>query len=318
MGLTAIQSNRDAAVPSRLPWKWALRLAASVAGVAAVAWVWRLGMARFGSQGAWLLVQLPLGICTASLAWRFAARHERQWIRPARHLVELIEQVRAGEAPIQSLSEVQGPITPLAQCVQNILRDLRREEQTHSRLQAEVTQLVRRRTDALESKVQTWRTRAFRDALTGLCNRRDLDEQLPKVLEQCRIDRSSLCVLSVDLDHFKRVNDTLGHAAGDNLLRDVGKLIRSTVRETDLAFRVGGDEFVILLPDQDAVAGRQLAARLVSLVDQLAKTLRTDPRPGLSIGVCCLEDVRDITPADALRRGDEAMYETKVARKAKR
>jgi diguanylate cyclase (GGDEF)-like protein len=125
-------------------------------------------------------------------------------------------------------------------------------------------------------------------------------------------------VIGIDVDHFKKVNDTLGHAAGDRLLRDIGQLIRSAIRERDMAFRLGGDEFLILLPENDARAGLQLAQRLSAMVDQLAVTVHSQPKPGLSMGVICLTQFRGVTPADVLHQADEAMYEDKAARKARR
>jgi diguanylate cyclase (GGDEF)-like protein len=298
--------------------RWPLRLSAVVAGVVLVAWVWRAGLANLPPGAAWLLIQFPLAICVVSLAYRFASRHERQWIRPSLELTRLIEEVRGGDTPIESLSAVSGPIAPLARSVQELLHDLRRERQAKARMQLEANQRVRQSTDALQRKINSWQTQAYRDALTGLYNRRLLDEQLPKMLEQCAAGQTPLCVVGIDLDHFKKVNDTLGHAAGDRLLRDIGQLIRSAVREKDMAFRVGGDEFLILLPDHDARAGLQLSQRLGAMVDQLAVTVRSEPRPGLSMGVVCLTQFRGIKPADVIHMADEAMYQDKAARKARR
>src|ERR1700677_3649328 len=75
---------------------WPLHTAAAFAGVAAVAWLWRLGLSHLPPGAAWLLIQFPLGICTVCLAWRFASRHERHWIRPSLELKRLIEEVRRG------------------------------------------------------------------------------------------------------------------------------------------------------------------------------------------------------------------------------
>jgi diguanylate cyclase (GGDEF)-like protein len=316
---TAAQLSADAqAQTPAAGWSLPLRLAAVAAGVIGVAWVWRVALWYFGPGAWWLLVQVPLGACTACLAWRIAARHERQWIRPARQLQRLIEEVREGQTPIESLGRVDGPMSQLARMTQAILHELRREEQENKRLHTEINQRVRQRTDALESKMATWQTQAYRDALTGLHNRRLLDEQLPKILERCRCEGTPLCVLAMDLDHFKSVNDTEGHAVGDRLLRDVGQIILSAVREEDMAFRLGGDEFLILMPAHDARAGARLAKRLTALVDQLAATLHLTPKPGLSIGMVSVTDLLKVTAPEVMQRADEAMYEQKSARKAVR
>jgi diguanylate cyclase (GGDEF)-like protein len=300
-------------------WNWLsqwLLAAVALGGVALVAWVWQIGLARFGPDAGWLLVQAPLTICAAALAWRFASNHERRWILPARQLHRLMEEIHAGDAPIDSLSQVTGPIAPLARSVQQLLSELRRQNQRNERLEAEIGQRVRNRTDVLERKITNWQMQAFRDVLTGLGNRRLLDEQLPKLLQQCATEENLLCVLSIDVDHFKNVNDTHGHSVGDRLLRDVGQLIRSAVREGDLAFRLGGDEFLLLLPGSDWPAGKNLARRLVALVDQMAATLKTVPKPGLSVGIICPDNLRQISGADLLRLADAAMYQEKSARKA--
>ncbi|HUB27360.1 MAG TPA: diguanylate cyclase, partial [Tepidisphaeraceae bacterium] len=284
----------------------------------AVAWIWRLGMAWIGPSFAWILVQVPLGACTATLAWQVAARHERLWVAPVCRLVELTEKARAGETPIEALSEIAGPVAPLARQIQGILRELRREEQTVHRLNTEMSQKVRNRTENLEGKLAVWQTHAYRDGLTGLYNRRLLDEQLPKLIDECRANGTALCALAMDLDNFKHLNDKLGHGAGDKALRDVGQLIRSSLRKKDFAFRLGGDEFLILLPDATLPVAQALAGRLAALVDQLAATFRVEKRLGMSAGVTCFDDLKELRPSDLLAKADAAMYQVKSGRKAER
>ena len=294
------------------------QLLAIAAGVAAVAWIWRMLLGWLGPGAATLLIQTPLTILTGCLAWRFAVGHDRKWVRPARQLARLIEEIHAGETPIESLSEVTGAMAPVARTVQELLRDFRRERQAKSRVQIEMSQQILDRTEVLRRETKQWQIRAFRDPLTDLCNRRQLDELLPRVIEDCHRQARCLSVLAVDMDHFKSVNDTLGHDAGDRLLRDTGKLIQSNLREGDYGFRLGGDEFLILLPGYDLKSGEQLAQRLTSLVAQLAATIKSDPRPGISIGLVCVTDLRSLDPADLLRQADAAMYAKKALRKAKK
>jgi diguanylate cyclase (GGDEF)-like protein len=303
------------------PFGWVRQAAAAavfLGAIAGVAEVWRLALARVGGESQWLLVQAPLFICATALAWRFAAGHERRWVVPARKLARLIDEVRDGQASIESLTDVSGPLVEVADSVQQVLIELRRQEQANARLQTEISQRIRSRTDALERKVASWQTQAHRDPLTGLCNRRQLEDRLPRLLDECRTDALSLCVLAVDMDNFKHVNDTQGHDAGDRLLRDVGQLIRSAVREGDWSFRMGGDEFLILLPGHDWAAGKKLARRLTALVDQMAKTIPTETKPGLSIGIVCPNDLRQVDAAELLKMADSAMYQEKATRKAKR
>ena len=146
-------------------------------------------------------------------------------------------------------------------------------------------QHVANRTDALERTIGSLRQQATRDALTGLFNRRMLDQFLPQEIEQCWREKTNLAVLMIDVDYFKILNDTLGHAAGDELLRNIGQIIRSSIRENDAAFRCGGDEFVVVLPETGETAASSFAERFQSLVKGLARTLRIPQQPGFQSGL---------------------------------
>ena len=170
----------------------------------------------------------------------------------------------------------------------------------------------------LTSSQEGVRHQATRDPLTGLFNRRFLDQYLPQAVQRHRADkgRGDLCLMMLDVDHFKVLNDTLGHAAGDEFLKAVGQLIRSSIRGEDAAFRCGGDEFVIVLPGCGAAGGRAMADRLGSLVDALGRTLRVPKRPRLSIGLGTLSQLTDPTPERLLDEADRALYEVKSAHHA--
>ncbi len=129
------------------------------------------------------------------------------------------------------------------------------------------------------------------------------------------MSKSNLSLLMIDVDHFKILNDTLGHAAGDELLRDIAQIIRSTIRENDVAFRYGGDEFIVVLEGFDAEAGAALGDRLISLVDALAQTLKVNPKPRLSIGVATIKDLTKATPTSLMQEADRLLYEEKRIRK---
>jgi diguanylate cyclase (GGDEF)-like protein len=240
---------------------------------------------------------------------------ERSWKRPAQELIDLLTKYRAGEATIEDLQTVTGGVKPLANLAQELVRDLREERMKVGELQHEMNARIAHRTEALERMVGSLRQQATRDALTGLFNRRMLDQYLPQLIETSRESGADLCVLTIDVDYFKQLNDTLGHAEGDSLLRSIGQLIRSTIRHGDAAFRCGGDEFLIVLPGTDPDAAQTLADRLTSLVDGLTQTLRIHPRPGLSIGQARLSRISDATPDALLSEADRALYEEKSRRK---
>ncbi|CAN5572812.1 hypothetical protein BH09PLA1_BH09PLA1_02880 [soil metagenome] len=246
-----------------------------------------------------------------------AARHELHWSRPSRRLRRMLPQIKSGERPIEELATVGGPreFGQMIPAIQELLHDLRRQRVELAMLNEEMRQRVAKRTDALERAIGSLRHQATRDALTGLGNRRMLDLSLPKLMETCRAQKTDLCVMVIDVDNFKKLNDTLGHGSGDQLLRDVGQLIRSTVRTTDMSFRMGGDEFVILMPAADVQAANVLSERLIELVDMYAKTLRVDPRPRLSIGLSRMLSASDATPESLLKSADKELYEVKAKRK---
>jgi diguanylate cyclase (GGDEF)-like protein len=107
------------------------------------------------------------------------------------------------------------------------------------------------------------------DELTGLYNRRYFDETLRRELFRAERMRASLAVVMIDLDHFKRMNDTYGHEAGDVVLRTVGRCLREGVRRSDIACRYGGEELVLVLPECDAAAARTCAETLRKAISAL-------------------------------------------------
>jgi diguanylate cyclase (GGDEF)-like protein len=272
--------------------------------------LWRHDMER----AAWL-AQLMLSAGAGLAAVGFAARRQTRVYGPLRIMERLVPEIRAGHAAIEELSQIHGRLAPLAAEVQELLRELRGQKATIGKMDNEVRDRIASRTQALERKIGSLRHQATRDVLTGLFNRRMLDEHLGQAIDRCRTGGMHLAVLMIDVDNFKCLNDTLGHGAGDELLRSIGQIIRSTVREADCAFRCGGDEFVVLLEAVDAQSAGAMADRLTSLVDALVKTLHVPKPPRLSIGVCQLQDMKNPSPESMLQTADEHLYSVKASRK---
>lgn len=166
---------------------------------------------------------------------------------------------------------------------------------------------IRREQFGLEREL---RTLASVDALTGLRNRRNLEQRIAAEVSRSRRHRRPLAVAIGDLDHFKRVNDEFGHAVGDDVLRTVGVRIRRNLRTEDLAVRWGGEEFLLLLPDTDRNSAVQVADKIRLAVSDQPVDFRDHSVPiTISFGVAQLTDEDE---ADELvRRADEAMYRAK-------
>ncbi len=152
---------------------------------------------------------------------------------------------------------------------------------------------------------------AFHDTLTGLANRALFEDRLTHALERFSRRGGGLAVLFVDLDDFKTVNDSLGHAAGDELLGEVGERLRSSLRGADTAARLGGDEFAILLEDIDSTgAALGAARRVLDTLDPPFRIANRDLTVGASVGVAPALAGGE-TMADLMRNADLAMYEAK-------
>ena len=158
---------------------------------------------------------------------------------------------------------------------------------------------------------------AWLDGLTGLSNRRALSEQFPTLFKAQVRAGKDLAVVMFDLDNFKHLNDSLGHAAGDELLEFVGQLLRTTLRADDLAFRFGGDEFLLVYPGLSAEAAAHIAQRVMPLFRQQAKTLSVQPGLSLSAGIASIRRHEPCDARELLSMADEALYHSKRTGKGK-
>jgi diguanylate cyclase (GGDEF)-like protein/PAS domain S-box-containing protein len=154
---------------------------------------------------------------------------------------------------------------------------------------------------------------AYHDGLTGLANRAKLEEHVTLAMARAVRHELSAAVLYIDLDHFKVVNDTLGHAAGDELLRQVAARLAGRCRTTDLLARHGGDEFMLLLADIDGdayAAAHRVAGDLLTLLEPAFEIEEREFRIAASIGVA-LFPAHGTSMTDLLKHADAALYEAK-------
>ena len=182
-------------------------------------------------------------------------------------------------------------------------------------LQARVRTQIRKKryTERLRDNVQMSIELAITDSLTGLYNRRYMESHLTTLVEQAATRGKPLTALVLDIDYFKAINDTHGHDAGDDVLRDFATRIRKAIRGIDLACRYGGEEFVIVMPETDmavaTVVAERLRRRIASerfSIQQGASAIEVT----ISVGIATL-DTADDTAASILKRADQALYRAK-------
>jgi diguanylate cyclase (GGDEF)-like protein len=155
------------------------------------------------------------------------------------------------------------------------------------------------------------------DALTGLYNRRSLDQLLQREVALAERHKQPLSLVMIDMDYFKQVNDSHGHAAGDHMLRSFADCVRMTLRKTDLAFRYGGDEFMIALPQTPIAQAQQVVQKLrqaFAAVDFSSAIAHLEQQPTLSIGVAERSAANNLLTLPALLNAvDQALYEAKAS-----
>ena len=176
------------------------------------------------------------------------------------------------------------------------------------------TQIRKRRyTDHLRDNVQNSIEMAITDALTGLHNRRYMESHLSTLADQASSRAKPLSLMILDIDYFKSINDTYGHDAGDDVLREFAVRIRKSIRGIDLACRYGGEEFVIVMPETDVQVAGLIAERLRrSIASETFAVNKATKRIDvtISIGLATL-DRKDEPVADVLKRADTALYRAK-------
>ena len=170
----------------------------------------------------------------------------------------------------------------------------------------------RRAEEALRESEERYRSLSQTDSLTGLYNSRYLHERLPGELERATRYSRPLALLVLDCDNFKSINDRFGHLEGDKVLQNLADAIRHCLRRSDSAYRYGGEEFVVLMPEADAVAAMGLAERLRMLFAEQATMAPSGEKIccTVSIGVSCHRPTD--TESTLIRRADDASYVAKM------
>ncbi len=181
----------------------------------------------------------------------------------------------------------------------------------HASQQAELA-FLRQRVYELEQEIQTLNELVRTDGLTGLYNQRFFREALHRECERTQRSGEDFCLVLIDLDHFKKVNDSWGHEAGNVALKRTAKLIREIIRPTDLPCRYGGEEFAVLLPGTPLMISVQVAERIRStiagseiVIDNKTLTLTA------SFGVCAYQRNSVLSQEQLIETADQQLYRAK-------
>uniref|UniRef100_UPI0035B2106F sensor domain-containing diguanylate cyclase n=1 Tax=Hylemonella sp. TaxID=2066020 RepID=UPI0035B2106F len=255
-----------------------------------------------------LLFGLIAALVFALIAYRLATRVSQ----PIEQLAEAMHHVERGDQPpvYPQKREQVTEIRQLSDSIQSMTGALLRHERELETLNASLEQQVRERTEALSIANQELERLATIDGLTGLNNRRRFDARLHESFQLMRRTERGFCLMLVDVDHFKSINDQHGHQSGDEVLRRLGHLLTQCTRVTDFVARYGGEEFVVLVPDvQDEDEGRLIAEKIRTTI--AGAVFPAVGRVTASVGLSCTRK-GDTEAGEVVARADQALYQAKA------
>jgi two-component system cell cycle response regulator len=234
--------------------------------------------------------------------------------------LRLLSQFRAHEAtrhlPILMVGE-EDQTDKLAKALDLGANDYLMKPVDRNELLARVRTQIRRRRyqELLRENYEQSLSLALTDSLTGLYNRRYLLSHLKRLMQDTAHRQKPLSVLMLDVDHFKQVNDTFGHAVGDLALQHLTEVMRSNVRNVDTVARLGGEEFVIVMPDTHESFAVRIADRLRQRIADTPMALPDGRALSVTVSIgCAMRDSPDDDSLDALmQRADAALYRAKGA-----
>lgn len=253
---------------------------------------------------------LVSGLLAAALFGLLAQRLATRISRPIEQLVEAARQVeQRGHAPAYPDAGQALEIDQLSQSMQSMTHSLLAHERELEAMNTSLEQQVAERTEALTRANQALNDLATRDALTGVSNRRRFDEKLAEIFQLYKRSQRGYALLLLDVDHFKRVNDTHGHLVGDEVLRQLARIIGDNVRATDCVARYGGEEFVVLLPETPETAAARTVAEKIRLAVEAAAFAGVGTLT-VSVGLSAAA-AGDASPEAIVQRADTALYQAK-------
>ncbi len=231
--------------------------------------------------------------------------------KPLRTLAYQASEVEAGNENVQwTTNPVSREMKELANAVRGMANTLLQRRHALAQSNAVLEQAVTERTAELVQSNQELHRISRRDPLTGLFNRLAADERLHSEFARMKRTQNGYALLMLDIDFFKRVNDTYGHEVGDQVLQSIARVLQAHLRETDFLARFGGEEFIVILPETDLVAARDVADKLriaVASSDHATGDIIT-----LSLGLA-MANPQDAHEDDAVRQADQYLYQAKNA-----
>lgn len=255
-----------------------------------------------------LLFGLVAAAVFALIAYRLATRVSQ----PIEQLAEAMHHIERGDQPpvYPQDGEQVTEIRQLSDSIQSMTGAVLRHERELEALNASLEQQVRERTEALSIANQELERLATIDSLTGLNNRRRFDARLHESFQLMRRTERGFCLMLVDVDHFKSINDQHGHQSGDEVLRRLGHLLTQCTRVTDFVARYGGEEFVVLVPDvEDEDEGRLIAEKIRTTI--AGAVFPAVGRVTASVGLSCTRK-GDTEAGEVVARADQALYQAKA------
>lgn len=292
---------------------WGARRVQQLEGFAGADWSLVLEQSAAESLRPLVLPAAASLASAAALALVFGLLALRSGSRQARPLWELylgLRKARDGQAVELAVPQMQGEAESLTLAFNDTMRRLHESRGT---LERELAAL-REQNSAFQSQRRMLAQLTVTDPLTQLANRRSFEDQLAKEIKRLSRHKEGLAMLVVDIDDFKKVNDELGHAAGDEFLVQVARILKEQARETDVVARYGGEEFVVIAPSTDLDGAVVLAERMrtavaeASFIVEETKRLRSAT---VSIGVATYKG----SQTGLFNSADGALYEAKAAGK---
>ncbi|SMC19434.1 Diguanylate cyclase, GGDEF domain [Desulfacinum hydrothermale DSM 13146] len=219
----------------------------------------------------------------------------------------------------RTLEELKAALEAKLTAIKQFLKEKQTQDESRYRKADENSEVLRaslqrmkREVAQMEQKTKRLEKQALQDALTGVHNRRAFDMRIQEEMYRYQRYGQIFSLLIIDLDHFKKVNDSYGHATGDRCLKEVTRRMGLALRQSDYLARYGGEEFAVILPGTDGKKALRVAEKLRNIVDKTRFLYKGEPIPlSVSVGVTQVGEA-DTTVTDVFERADQALYRAKA------